>query len=322
MILRRARGLAPFPIKLTEELPPVLAYGGHLQNTFALSIGENVFMSQYIGDLDTKESLEVFLQLMRDFEMLYQFRPKAIACDLHPRYLSTQLAEERAERDGLPLFKVQHHHAHLASLLAEKGIQNRVLGVTWDGTGYGVDGTVWGGEFLFGEPSSFERVAHLRTFPLPGGDKAIMEPRRVLLGLLYELFGDSLFTEFPELLKHFEENERETLLWMLREGINTPRTSSVGRLFDAVSSLLEIRQRITYEGQAAMELEFAAGIRWGRPFPLKLSKGSPIEIDWEPLILDLIDGRRMGFPVEELAFRFHRTLATYIKVIAQEIGEK
>jgi hydrogenase maturation protein HypF len=322
VVLRRARGLAPFPIKVNKKLPPIIAHGGHLKNTFALSIDDNVFISQHIGDLETKESIDVFREVMEDFERLYQFKPMALACDMHPRYLSTQLAEERSKRDGIPLFKIQHHHAHLASLMAEKGLEGKVLGVTWDGTGYGVDGTVWGGEFLYGDQREFKRVAHFRTFPLPGGDKAIKEPRRVLLGLLFELFGESLIDEFPELKELFTDKELETLIWSCKEGINAPRTSSAGRLFDAVSSLLGIRHRITFEGQAAMELEFAARSTSAKGFEMTLLEEDPLILDWEPMILQLIDERRSGTPIEELSFRFHRTLAEYIGRVASQVGAR
>lgn len=323
VVLRRARGLAPFPIRVKDKLPRVLALGGHLKNTFALSIGENVFISQHIGDLETKESLLVFLRQIEDFEKLYDFRPQVLACDMHPRYLSTQVAEEMAKSEGIPLVKVQHHHAHIASCMAENDIEDKVLGVVWDGTGYGTDGTVWGGEFLLGDFFDFKRIAHFRTFPLLGGDKAIKEPRRVALGLLFEIFKEEVFERVPELERKFSDVEREVFLNALHQKINAPLTSSAGRLFDAVSSILRIRDKITFEGQAAMELEFAGvssktgPISKGRlSLPFGISEKDPVVIDWEPVILAILEEKRKGKSVEDLAFRFHFTLAEIIREIS------
>ena len=323
VILRRARGLAPFPIRVKMSLQRVLAFGGHLKNTFALGIGENVFISQHIGDLETRESLKVFLREIEDFRRLFDFDPEVLACDMHPRYLSSQIAQEMAEREGIPLVKVQHHHAHLVSCMVENDVEEAILGITWDGTGYGLDGTVWGGEFLFGDFSEFKRVAHFRTFPLLGGDKAIKEPRRVALGLLFEIYQDGVFEEFPSLKEHFTEEERRVFLNALKAKVNTPLTSSVGRMFDAVASILGVRQRITFEGQAAMELEFRAMRTDGGPiFPYELKGKEPVVIDWWPLIHALIEERKKGTPVELLARGFHRTLAHIIKDVALSLGSK
>jgi hydrogenase maturation protein HypF len=192
LVLRRARGYAPLPVQVsTDAKQTVLAVGAHLKNTVAISIGTNVFMSQHIGDLETQQSLDAFRAVTRDFQALYEARPTQVACDMHPDYFSTKEARSLT----VPVTEVQHHHAHVLSCMAENELTGEVLGVSWDGTGYGPDGTVWGGEFLITRGSAFERFARFKTFRLPGGEKAIKEPRRTAIGLLYELLGDAAFRE-------------------------------------------------------------------------------------------------------------------------------
>jgi len=254
MVLRRARGYAPLPVPVRNPLPRVLAVGGHLKNTVAISVGRNVFISQHVGDLETEAALAAFHDVIDSFRRLYGFDPEAVACDSHPAYLSTQFAEKA----GLPVVRVQHHYAHVLACMAENEIEGSVLGVSWDGTGHGLDDTIWGGEFLRITENSFRRAAHLRTFRLPGGEKAVQEPRRTALGLLYEMLGGSAF-ERTDLapLRAFSAEELRVLRRMLENGINAPLTSSAGRLFDAVSSLIGLRQVTRFEGQSAMALEFA-----------------------------------------------------------------
>lgn len=255
MIIRRARGYAPLPIRHSKEIPRVMGVGAHLKNTVALSLGNSIFMSQHIGDLETLEAQEAFLQTISDFTRLFDHKAEAVACDLHPDYFSTTWAR----KNGLAVVPVQHHHAHIASCMAENELGGRVLGVAWDGTGYGTDGTVWGGEFLLADYTSFLRVGHLRTFRLPGSERSVREPRRSALSVLFETFGGEVeeFSKIPS-ISSFGTRERGLLLEMIRKGINSPVTSSAGRLFDAVSSILGIRQKTSFEGQGAMELEFRA----------------------------------------------------------------
>ncbi len=195
-LLRRARGYAPLPVLLKDAVPPILAVGPHLKNTVSLSVGRQAFISQHIGDLETPEALAAFDNVIADFLRLYEVTPQAIAHDLHPDYASTRWAREQ-DRFDVPLIAVQHHHAHLAACLAENQVDGPALGVVWDGTGFGTDGTIWGGEFLLGDAGGYERVAHLRPFTLPGGDAAVHEPRRVALALLFEVFGDAAFDDGP-----------------------------------------------------------------------------------------------------------------------------
>jgi len=318
LMLRRARGYAPLPILLRRKIPCVLALGPHLKNTIAFSLEERVFVSQHIGDLDTRESFLTYKKTVEDFLSLYQFEPDIIACDLHPRYLSTQFGEKFSLERGKPLIKVQHHHAHIASCMAENELEGRVLGISWDGTGYGLDGSIWGGEFLLASFGKFERVGNLKVFPLLGGEKSVKEPRRVALGLLFELYGEETFSLKLPTTEAFEKSEMEVLYKAWKEGIATPLTSSIGRLFDAVASILGIRQEITYEGQAAMELEFSSDEQISSSYPFEIIEKERLIVDWRPLILELINEKN---PLPVKAAKFHNTLSLIILSIAEKIGE-
>lgn len=329
MILRRARGYAPLPVRLSCPVPTTLAVGAHLKNSVALAVGRDVFISQHIGDLETVQANEAFERVIADFEQLYDAPPARVACDAHPDYLSSQFAR----RTGLPVHAVQHHEAHVFACMAENGLVgddlNRgVLGVSWDGTGYGSDGTVWGGEFLRVKGGTATRVAHLRTFPLPGGEKAVREPRRAAIGLLYEMYGDGLPTK-----RHLAPvqacTSQELSVWqaMMRRGVNAPLTSSVGRLFDAVASIVGLRQYAGFEGQAAMELEFAMpGVDTDKSYPFRVtdSRGAspgPIIVDWALPVLGVLLDTYFRLPVGLIAAKFHNTLAEMVVKIAQLSGE-
>ncbi|MEI6350649.1 MAG: carbamoyltransferase HypF [Verrucomicrobiota bacterium] len=445
LLLRRARGYAPLPVQLTAPPQATLAAGAHLKNTIALSAGNSVFLSQHLGDLETAPAYAAFQEAIADFQRLYETRPAVIAADLHPDYLSTQAASELAKQTGARLVPVQHHVAHILSCLVENECEPPALGVAWDGTGYGTDGTIWGGEFFrvggsgsnadvgvvsqerslgippkvsdlasaedqrsvpyqpgaspqdnpqsesglkaraipdampwfglsalndsklnsWGDAPGWygaaplalkiqpERFAHLRTFPLPGGEAAVKEPRRSALGLLYEIFGENVFgmTELAP-LRAFSAPELNTLRTMLRRNINTPRTSSIGRLFDAVASIAGLRQIATFEGQAAMELEWSADasapsslcaspvaasprvllsasphprVSASSPsaYPFAVQQpdnGSPLVIDWEPAIRALLADTQAGVPMAQQAGLFHNTLAALIVEMARRSG--
>jgi hydrogenase maturation protein HypF len=324
MITRRARGYAPLPVRLDREVAPMLAVGAHLKNSVALAVGRDVFVSQHIGDLETAEATNAFVRVVSDLQHLYDAHPTVVACDAHPDYLSTRYAESL----GLPLRKVQHHAAHVYACMAENGLTGPVLGVSWDGTGYGLDGTVWGGEFLRVDGGRFSRAAHLRTFRLPGGDRAAREPRRSAVGLLYELFGARLSSQanLPTLAACKDE-ELRVWLSMLEKGVNAPVTSSAGRLFDAVASIAGVRQVSNHEGQAAMELEFAIGrVAVGDSYsfnllPSDISHESMV-VDWEPAVYDILADVEMGTPVALIAARFHNTLAEMVVAVAESVGER
>ncbi|MCC6131837.1 MAG: carbamoyltransferase HypF [Acidobacteria bacterium] len=325
-VLRRARGYAPLPVRLASALPAILAVGGHLKNTVALSVEKGVFISQHIGDLETPEARLAFQRVIADFLRLYEAQPVAVAHDLHPGYVSTVFAGQLARERGIPAVAVQHHHAHLASCLAENGFSGRALGVTWDGTGYGLDETVWGGEFLLGDASSFERVAHLAPFRLPGGEAAIREPRRAVLALLFECLGrEGMDARHGLPAEMFTDAELRVLCRMLETSFQSPVTTSAGRLFDGVAALLGLfPARASFEGQAAMALEWLAerGSEDGvYPMPLDVRTDQPAILDWRPMLLALIDDLKAGVARETLAARFHQSLAEGIVAVARLAAE-
>ncbi len=322
-LLRRARGYAPLPILFPRPLPTILAVGAHLKNSVALSVGQHIFISQHIGDLETAEAMTAFERVIADFLQLYESTPIAIAHDMHPDYLSTRWAkEQRINPESPSLIPVQHHHAHLAACLADNGIEGTALGVTWDGTGYGTDGTIWGGEFLLGDAADFKRVAHLRPFRLPGGDIAIKEPRRVALALLWELYGESaLAQEDLAPVRAFRPAERRLLAQMLNKGFNSPITSSVGRLFDGVAALIGLPQQVSFEGQAAMDLEFIADRTISDAYAITIMQGDTLLLDWQPLLESILADLRQKVEPAIISARFHNALVEAIVAVAQAVGE-
>ncbi len=300
-VLRRARGYAPLPVRVRNELPPVLAVGGHLKNTVAVAAGRQVFVSQHIGDLDTAEARDAFERAIEDLCRLYRFEPRLVAHDLHPDYASTRWALA----SGLPAIAVQHHQAHVAGCAAENDIEGEYLGVSWDGTGYGLDGTVWGGEFFLASGGAFERIAHLRPFRLPGGEAAIREGWRSAASLLYETFG-------PEAV------EDPVIRRMIERGVNAPLSTSVGRLFDAVASIAGVAQENRFEGQAAMLLERAIGSAvTGDCYPLEETAGAA---NWAALIEAVRSDVEKGTDVELISARFHNALVHWIVNVAHRTG--
>ena len=319
-VLRRARGYAPAPIALSAD-KPLIAVGAHLKNTVAVTVGDRAIVSQHIGDLDSAETDAAFKQTADDLQRLYDLKPEAIVCDLHPDYRSSQHARE----SGLPVIAVQHHYAHVTACIAEHRLEAPVLGVSWDGTGYGTDGTIWGGEWFHITTDGWARAAHLRQFRLPGGDLAVREPRRSALGVLYELYRD-----FPPDLapvQSFTPAELKLIKTALAKGINAPLTSSMGRLFDAVAALLGLYPRVSFEGQAAMALEFAAdGTNSEECYPYAITDitsgkgGSGGMIDWTPLALAMIDDVRSNATAGSISAKFHNTLAAMVVSIAERVG--
>jgi len=316
-LLRRARGYAPLPIDLGFSGPTVLAVGGHLKNTVALALGGQVVVSQHVGDLDNVASLDLHERTIQDLVEFFRVVPEAVACDRHPDYGSTRCAERLASQWNVPLVRVQHHHAHVAACMAEHRLEGPVLGLSWDGTGYGTDGTVWGGEALECNGAGFRRIAHLRTFPLPGGDRAVREPRRCALGLLFEVLGPKA-AEFAT--DWFSLKELEALVRMLGRPRLCPRTSSLGRLFDAVAALCGLSPGISFEGQAAMALEFAADPTCDEAYPLPLSDADPAIADWEPMLRAILADRQAGVPLARTSARFHNALAGLAATIARRWG--
>ncbi len=312
-ILRRARGYAPLGIHVSRNVQPVLAVGGHLKNTVAIGLGQDVFLSQHIGDLETLEARHAFERAIDDLCRLYSFKPEAVVCDLHPDYASTQWAE----RSGLPIIRVQHHQAHVAACAGENNVEGPYLGVSWDGTGYGLDGAIWGGEFFHIENNQYERIAHLRPFGLPGGDAAVREGWRSAASLLFEVSGETECGDSrPRLSGERSSPARPPQLSvskvrnMLERKINVVPTTSVGRLFDAVAAITGLAQQNRFEGQAAMLLENEIGsLRTEEAYPLAGG-------DWAPLIVEVLRDKREGSPVSTIAARFHNALVDWIAEVA------
>jgi hydrogenase maturation protein HypF len=337
VVIRRARGYAPMPVALPVDGAGVVAVGGHLKSAVAVAQGGRIFLGQHIGDLDSPSALTTFEQVAGDLTELFGIDPGAIACDGHPDYRSTRLAESLAARRGLEPTRVQHHLAHvLGCLLDNELTAGPALGIAWDGTGYGDDGTVWGGEFLrLGGGGDWQRVAHLRPFRLPGGEVAVREPRRSALGLLFELTGDSLAEAYGELapVRAFQASELRLLLAALRRGLNAPVTSSAGRLFDAVAGLLGLHLRSSFEGQAAMALESlveAKSDAGAYPLPLRRSDAGNGRaaaqgvwiLDWGPLAEAVLQDIAAGRARSLVATRFHNGLVEGMVSVAQQVGEE
>lgn len=331
MVLRRSRGYTPLPVTLRgaeAKFPSVLAVGAHLKNTVALAVGPQIFISQHIGDLENMAAYDAFKKITADLQKLFEAQPAIIARDTHPDYLSTKFVNGlRAANADLRVVDVQHHAAHVLSCMAENELEPPVLGISWDGTGYGGDGTIWGGEFLQVTATDIRRRAHLRQFALPGGDRAIKEPRRIALGVLWEIFGEKIFSMDSLMSRlNFSTDELRTFQKMLSAGINSPRTSSAGRLFDAVASLAGLRERVSFEGQAAMELEFALdGVHTNEIYPLKIIDGSdakPLVLDWQMMIENILSDRERGLTAGEISAKFHNTMVEGMVEIANRIGEK
>jgi len=322
--LRRARGEAPGCVPVQPALPTVLALGAHLKCTVALGMGQQVFVSQHIGDLETPRAVEAFERVIDDFLCMYDVTPRLLAHDFHPDYASTRWAKDSAL--AAPRVAVQHHHAHLAACLAENRFEGRALGVIWDGTGYGPDGSVWGGEFLLGDAAGFRRVASLRPFHLPGGEAAVREPRRVALALLHDLGGKAaLERDDLAALRSFSNGERRVLAKMLAGGIRSPVTTSAGRLFDGVAALVGPWHRVSYEGQAAMALEALADPSVRDAYPLAPTEAAggdvPLRLDWGPVVEAVLEDLRRGVAAETISARFHNGLVEGIVRVAHLVGE-
>ncbi len=338
VFIRRARGYAPAPIGLPVEMRPILAVGGELKNTFCLTNGPYAFMSQHIGDMENLETLQAFERTVDHYRSIFRVEPESLACDMHPAYLSTRWAMEQAEKRNLPLIQVQHHHAHIAAVMAEHGLEpgERVIGLALDGTGYGADGTIWGGEILAAGYTGFQRVGRLRPVPLPGGDAAIRRPYRMALSYLWDA-GIEWAAEMPPVQAASVE-ELRILHRQLETGLNATLTSSMGRFFDAISSIAGVRQTISYEAQAAMEFE--ALVEDGRQnsydtlsviHPLKMvdPKSPPslhsvnpdlqFEIDSRPIVRQVANDVLNGVLPSIIATRFHQTIADVMAVCCRQV---
>jgi len=309
-IIRRSRGYVPMPVFLEESTVETLATGGELKNTVCLTKENRAFVSQHIGDMENLETFELFKATIHHLESILELHPRILAHDLHPDYMTTVFAKEEEHRFEKRI-AVQHHHAHIASCMGEHGLQGPVIGLAMDGTGYGEDGTVWGGEVLLAHADRYERWGHFSNLLMPGGEKAIKEPWRMAVSFLYRTFGERMRSLNLDLWRRIAEDQIDVLVQMMDKEINSPQTSSCGRLFDAVSSLLGIRDFVTYEGQAAIELEALSDFKESHEYPFDLvrEKGTVIlksESLFEPLVMDLLNGVHRG----TIGSRFHHTLVS------------
>jgi hydrogenase maturation protein HypF len=314
--LRRSRGYVPDSLQLPFRVPSILATGPELKNTFCFTRERYAFVSHHIGDMENYETLRSYEDGITHFERLFRIQPEAIAFDLHPNYLSTRYALELAECENLPAIGVQHHHAHIAACMADNGLDGSrpVIGLAFDGTGYGDDGCIWGGEFLVADYARYERKFHLAYFPLPGGDAAIKRPARIALALLW-----SLGLEWDEELAPARDlcyEDRMALRVQLERGLNTPQTSSLGRLFDAAAALAGVRQKVNYEAQAAIEFESALDKTELGAYRFEVQKEV---VDARPVIAALLADIHSGTPVPVLSARFHNGVADMVRQVCGQI---
>ena len=319
--LRRSRGFVPVPVFLKDDQPSVLAVGGELKNTICLTKGKHAFLSQHVGDLENVESYSFFHEAIEHLERILEIRPEIIAYDLHPDYFSTRWA---LQQSGVELVGVQHHHAHIASCMAENHLEGRVIGFALDGTGYGTDGNIWGGEALVAGYEDFERAAHFEYVPLPGGAAAIREPWRMAVSCLAHHFGREFLKLDIPFVRQLNQVKADLLLRMMEQGVNSPLTSSCGRLFDAVAALAGIRQEVNYEAQAAIELEMAmtsSDEDTGYPMKLVLEGDSWI-ISTRPLFEALLDDLDRNIPVAAISRRFHNGLVAGFVELATLLRKK
>ncbi|MCD0449901.1 carbamoyltransferase HypF [Actinocorallia sp. API 0066] len=318
--LRRSRGSAPAP--LTTHRPfarPVLACGPELKNTFCLARGSRAFVSPHVGDLENHATLTAYAQGIARYRRLFGISPEVVAHDLHPEYLSTKYALELAEAEGLELVGVQHHHAHVVSCLADNGVAGPVLGIAFDGLGYGPDGTLWGGEVLVADAAGYRRAAHLAPVPMPGGAAAIREPWRMAAAYLDAAYAGDV-PELPLMARHADRWSAVTSL--ARSGTHAPLTSSAGRLFDAVAALAGLRDTVRHEGQAAIALQHAADPSEPGSYPIDISDGDPMVLSCAPLIRAVTDDIRRSTPPPVIAARFHNALAEAVLTTARTLRSR
>jgi hydrogenase maturation protein HypF len=315
-IFRRSRGYAPESILMSFDFPaPLLACGGHLKNTFCLGKGRQAFVSHHIGDLENLETLTSFREGIEHFKRLFDIHPEVVAYDLHPEYLATKYALDT----NIPQkIGVQHHHAHIASVLTEHGLQEPVIGIAADGTGYGTDGAVWGCEVMIADFLGFERLAHLDYVPIPGGEQAVRQPWRMAAVYLAQAYGDDFMELDVPFVHQLDRSKWHALAQMIARGINSPPTSSLGRLFDAVAALVGLRSEVFYEGQAAIELEMLAreqqeDIYKGQsdiyPFSIRMRDQMPARLDVAPMFRAIVSNIQQGVPISQIADCFHRSIA-------------
>jgi hydrogenase maturation protein HypF len=314
--LRRSRGYVPVPVFLKRSLPSILACGAELKNTVCLTKGDKAFVSQHIGDLENLATYEFFQKTIAHMQRILEVRPEMIACDLHPDYLSSRWAEEQTD---IPRVSVQHHHAHIASCMAEHQLEGAVIGLACDGTGYGADGAVWGGEVLVADAAGFERAAHLAYVPMPGSAAAIKEPWRMAVSYLNDAFGAELYRLDLPVLREAGVDKVRLMVEMAAKGLNSPLTSSLGRLFDGVAAICGLRSRVNYEGQAAMELEMAAADRNDHAYEYAVVEGPPWRILPAPIVRGVAADVAKGITASAISVKFHNTLIRMFSDLCERV---
>ena len=319
-MLRRSRGFAPKPVTLKKSYPEILALGPQMKTTLCILKGNFAFLSPHIGDMETPEARDFYRESLTLMQKIAECKPDIIACDLHPAYYTTKLAEDLPSSR---IIRVQHHHAHIVSAMAENGIEGEVIGLAMDGTGYGLDGTVWGGEFLVADEANFIRIGHIMNYLLPGGEKAIREPWRIAVSLFKEAYGNN----WPDVAERLnigpKKNYYETMERVMTHRFNSPVTSSLGRLFDGIAAILGIRQNVTFEGQAAMELEAAAKSKAGIILPFDIPETDNVFcLDFTPMIRKIVDEIMAGRSRAEVAYSFHLTLSVAFSGVAEAIRRR
>lgn len=330
LFYRRARGYAPRAVQLPFAVAPLVATGAELKSVVCLAAGDRAVLSQHIGDLKNMATFDSFVHTVSHLSDTLEIKAELVACDLHPDYLSSRFAEN----SGLPCIRVQHHHAHMASCMAENNLDGNVIGIIFDGTGYGPDGTIWGGEFLVGGYDGYHRAGHFRPVPMPGGDAAVHEPWRMAMAYLYQALGDAAFLLDHPVAHILPESEQTLFTQMLQRTINSPLTSSCGRLFDSVAALLNIRHTVSYDGQGAIELEAEAELAayaksppaplhqgGGYSYKVTISDDAPLQLDFSPMFIDLLNDINSNVEASNIAHRFHQTVASATIDVCLRIAE-
>jgi hydrogenase maturation protein HypF len=315
-IIRRSRGFVPRPVDLILNAEGILALGAEQKNSFSIGKGNQAIMSQYIGDLKSPGTYKFFTDTISRFSDLFRFTPGAIACDLHPDYLSSMYAGMLEKELKIPVFRIQHHHAHIASCMAESGINEEVIGISLDGTGMGTDGNIWGGEFMTADLNGFRRITHFEYIPMPGGDKAVKEPWRMAFSYLYKYFGDSFDFQSLPLFRSVGTDKLDVIKEMMIKKMNSPLTSGAGRLFDAVSALLELCPVATFDSEAPMRLESVIRERTEESYPFSISETISFSEMFKAILEDIPRQR-----VSVISAKFHNTIAKIILRVSRQIRE-
>lgn len=318
-LIRRSRGYVPTPLFLKNKLPPILACGAELKNTICLTIDDKAFLSQHIGDLENFQAYEFFQMTIEHLKRILQIEPEIIAYDLHPDYLSTRYAEEQGD---IKKIQVQHHHAHIVGCMAENSMGGEVIGLSFDGTGYGTDGAIWGGEVLICDEKDFKRAATLSYVPMPGSNAAIKEPWRMAVSYLYDAFGQELWNLDLPFIKEIGEENIKIIIDMIIKDINSPKTSSLGRLYDGIAAIVGIRNTVVFEGQAAMELEMMAEENIDTAYEYEWEPGDLIRILPDPIIRGIVEDMARGVSPSEISAKFHSTLIHLFSDLCVKIGKE